>query len=756
MDETALLALLARDGRPAVLSALKDAGVPLKERQAMANELGRRQRAVHSPQEAPPVALPQPLAAPLCIRAEAGLCNKLRTVLSYREAALDSGRMLIVLWVQDGACPASWEELFEPIDGVTFVYDTGHAIAHALNEALMAHGMTIHAVPSEFGTHPQIAGTEREVRMYGHLRPRPRIARAIAENLERCGTHFAAVHIRRTDYTTTFGLSTADGDFSRFLRTRLVPHGACTAAYVATDNAETQQRFREELGGSCHVLQTIPSFVQALRHTSVADAVVDLYTCAAAEVFKGTLGSSFSDTIMLMRWMRGCAHRSDELEDEYAFKQRTGKHHRADDALGNGMLLRLPLPQPLLLRLCPPAPAPLAPAPSAPAPAPSAAEVCASTIVSPALPQHAGGRCGDDQVDCHRLPCVRPRPDPTGIAWMAEEVLPSSPPLPSAGDDDGDEDGLSLHGVQTAAAMYLDQGLAPPDAPEALCTTHWLPLASGSWPNAPAPARPPRHALEAAVLAVVATAASVTLPPLQGISVGGAEWWLQEQWPDDAPKEHHTDKAVALAASDQDDGVCAPIGSSVQHPLISSVLYLSVSGGPTAVFGQRGNGGSIAPYGDAAGPSPPSEPLPGCAALAFPTPGSLLYFQGDLLHCVLHTPPAPLGVAPTESEPRRTLLINFWATRPPGASDVPLPLPPWPGVGNTLSTVGALCEPRLLQVDAPFARDASSWRQQHLPPALSLSNGCTRPFTCIHYRAARGWEESHATAEEAKLWEECL
>ena len=54
----------------------------------------------------------------------------------------------------------------------------------------------------------------------------------------------------------------------------------------------------------------------ALRHTPVADAVVDLYTCVHASAFKGTHGSSFTDTIWQLRRALGCANeREDELED---------------------------------------------------------------------------------------------------------------------------------------------------------------------------------------------------------------------------------------------------------------------------------------------------------------------------------------------------------------------------------------------------------------------------------------------------------
>ena len=168
-----------------------------------------------------------------------------------------------------------------------------------------------------------------------------------------------------------------------------------------------------------------------------------------------------------------------------------------------------------------------------------------------------------------------------------------------------------LSETQRAASHYLDTGMAPPDDPTALCSTHWLPLAAGSWPASPTALHAPRHAIEAAVMAV-ARAAALARPSMHDAAVTGVEWWLQEQWPEDAPKEHHTDKVLAISPrSRRDDGELAagdagelagdaardgeaaplhPLLSTVTaplHPLLSTVTYLSTTGGPTAVFEQR-------------------------------------------------------------------------------------------------------------------------------------------------------------------------
>ena len=82
-----LAALLESAGRLAVLEALKDAGVTsLPLRQKFATLVARTQR--QAPGERPAIREQrQPNKQPLCVRAEAGLCNKLRTILSYAEVA---------------------------------------------------------------------------------------------------------------------------------------------------------------------------------------------------------------------------------------------------------------------------------------------------------------------------------------------------------------------------------------------------------------------------------------------------------------------------------------------------------------------------------------------------------------------------------------------------------------------------------------------------------------------------------------------
>ena len=92
----------------------------------------------------------------------------------------------------------------------------------------------------------------------------------------------------------------------------LLQRHAHRRAFVATDNGETQRRFERSLGHGRLSASLTPLDEEARRPTSVASAVVDLFTCVAAEVFKGTRWSSFSDAVSLLRRRDGKTHPLDE------------------------------------------------------------------------------------------------------------------------------------------------------------------------------------------------------------------------------------------------------------------------------------------------------------------------------------------------------------------------------------------------------------------------------------------------------------
>lgn len=239
---------------------------------------------------APPPPFEALAASPLVIVAVEGLCNRLRAVLSYRQVAHAQGRPLHVVWRRDEFCNGDFLDHFLPLPGVKFLKQPPRDRSPS-------------SLSVAVDTHASIKNTPAEAHGYAALHPTDAVRAAIAAQLEACGPRFVAMHVRRTDLHTALPASehTRDGEFEAFADAR--PTG-CNI-YVATDNAPSQRHFCERYGGAARVQKPIePS--GSLRQTALREAVVDLFTCAAApDGFKGSHGSSFSDAIRCLRRVQG-------------------------------------------------------------------------------------------------------------------------------------------------------------------------------------------------------------------------------------------------------------------------------------------------------------------------------------------------------------------------------------------------------------------------------------------------------------------
>jgi hypothetical protein len=273
---------------------------------------------------------------PICVRADGGLGNKLRVLLSHRELARDAGRALVVLWKLDPACPARFCDLFEALSGVTIVYSD----AVDLRAALHALGVHESSISGAVHCAPAIAGTERETLMYADLRPSALLASEVASTVASCGTDYIAIHVRRTDLVAQHGISTPDGEFELFLDAH-----APRPAYVATDNAATQAHFAGQLGARYRSYATIeaadaPSGAAlasaSRRHTTISHAAVDVLVAVEATLFKGSRGSSFSELIWHLRHVRGKQHREDELYTGRQLRRLRWRRDKAERARERG------------------------------------------------------------------------------------------------------------------------------------------------------------------------------------------------------------------------------------------------------------------------------------------------------------------------------------------------------------------------------------------------------------------------------------
>lgn len=217
-----------------------------------------------------------------------GLCNRLRTICSHLEwCQQNGGEALHVYWLPHVACASRFSELFET-DGL----EAAGIVLHDGRLPSPNVGPVIQTCSVRAGVEEAVWGA----RAAAILRPVTAIQARIDGLLERLGTGFTALHIRRTDHNANYD---QDEVFASF--------GAAGegAVYAASDNPRSLATLKRALGG--RLLYNGRFRQTGIRLTDVADAVVDLWVCASSARFRGTFYSSFSDWIEMIRSLRGAA-----------------------------------------------------------------------------------------------------------------------------------------------------------------------------------------------------------------------------------------------------------------------------------------------------------------------------------------------------------------------------------------------------------------------------------------------------------------
>jgi len=211
------------------------------------------------------------------VRPIGGLCNRLRVIGSRLAAARAVGKTLTVWWVPHIACPCRFDDLFEgPADLIVRDGEMGPAIVETTCMDLRDSPVSSWAS------------------VVLELKPLPPIQARIDAMLEKLGTDFTAVHIRRTDHNTRYEEDVAYATFAR---------GQPGRVFAATDNPRSMATLKMALRD--RLLYEGNFGVVGIRLTPVATAVVDLWVAARAIAFKGTYYSSFSDWIEMMRSVYG-------------------------------------------------------------------------------------------------------------------------------------------------------------------------------------------------------------------------------------------------------------------------------------------------------------------------------------------------------------------------------------------------------------------------------------------------------------------
>lgn len=215
----------------------------------------------------------------MILRPIGGLCNRLRALLSWP-------RPVTIAWSVDA--DVAWShflDVFEPIPGISFAPASGWDV-----ESWSPYP----AAPLSWWR-----SAYRELVPTG---PILRHTRALIGTAA-----YDAIHVRRLDHLSNpgnirDGVSFDEDRFEYFVRTSHRP------IYIAADNFVTQQKYLRLANdrGFVGARVAVESREKAAhddhrRYTDLHDAVLDLWVCSSAVTFVGSPGSSFSDTINVLR-----------------------------------------------------------------------------------------------------------------------------------------------------------------------------------------------------------------------------------------------------------------------------------------------------------------------------------------------------------------------------------------------------------------------------------------------------------------------
>ncbi len=194
----------------------------------------------------------------LYVKPTGGLCNYLRVIFSWLAEARRRREQLTVVWTKTPACNGNYEDLFEPVKGMTVVNWTTKALNYEGCEPCGDYSLVrelVLKVPFSIEHEPA-----------------------------------AAIHVRGTDFGTP--------DYRPF--ERFIESLEQEMVFLATDDIVTQRHFLTKYPGRMRVTEMIRAN-GGLRQTSLKTAIIDLYTCVRAKRFLGTQKSSFTEMIELLR-----------------------------------------------------------------------------------------------------------------------------------------------------------------------------------------------------------------------------------------------------------------------------------------------------------------------------------------------------------------------------------------------------------------------------------------------------------------------
>lgn len=208
-----------------------------------------------------------------------GLCNYLRTIFSYYEYTRKNNLELNVIWLKTDACPGYFLDYFEPIPHVSFKKQVDKDVKIDYKGYAIKKGFS-----------PK----------YDKLKLKSYIKKIVFDKIKILNKNYISVHIRRTDHKKIAKKTnnyTNNKEFIDFLD----KSDNNKNIYIATDNKITYNKFKKKYKNRIKFKYHKENKDSTLRHTSLQDAIIDIYMCVYSDDFMGSGWSSFSKLIEKLR-----------------------------------------------------------------------------------------------------------------------------------------------------------------------------------------------------------------------------------------------------------------------------------------------------------------------------------------------------------------------------------------------------------------------------------------------------------------------
>jgi GR25 family glycosyltransferase involved in LPS biosynthesis len=212
----------------------------------------------------------------ICIQTKEGLSNCLRFLFSYYEYAKSINKELIVIWPVTNECPGYYLDYFKPLKNVKFYRSN-------IKKFKIDHSTDV----------PHQDFNPKNIFVYNDIKLKPQLKKKIIDIIKK-NKYYSAIHVRKTDHIKLIDdlniSGTSYDDFSNFI------NKTNQKIYLATDNSNTQLFFKNRFKKQVFYNNKIERNTN-LRHTSLEDAIIDIYVCIFAQKFKSSYYSSFSELI---------------------------------------------------------------------------------------------------------------------------------------------------------------------------------------------------------------------------------------------------------------------------------------------------------------------------------------------------------------------------------------------------------------------------------------------------------------------------